>query len=67
MVLTTVLFGGQHGRGAGRDRHLVADLQGRGLVVEHDQRGIGQHLDVGDAVQRVEDEARLGFRRRAGN
>ena len=52
----------EHGRAAGRDRHLVADLQGRDLIVEHDDRRRRQHLHVGDAVQRVEDEARLGLR-----
>ena len=40
------IAGGQHGGAAGGDRYLVADLQRRDLVVDDDQRGIGQHLDV---------------------
>src|SRR5215470_5037236 len=35
--------GGQHRRAAGRDRHLVADLQRGRLVVDDDDRRIRQH------------------------
>ena len=41
------------------DGDLVADLQGRGLVVDDDQRRRRQHLHVRHAAQRVEDEARV--------
>ena len=45
------------GRLLGGDRHLVADLEPRGLVVEHQQLGRGDHVDVGDLLERVEDHA----------
>jgi len=52
---------GQHRRAAGRYRHDIADLQRRELVVDHNQRRVGEHLDTGDSMQRIQDEARLGL------
>ena len=49
---------GQNGRTSGRERHLIADLQRCRLVIEHHQRWVGKYLYVGDAVQRVENDAR---------
>ena len=51
----------QHGGAAGGYRHDVADLQRGRLVVDDDERRIGQHLDGRDRVQRVENDARLCF------
>src|SRR6202030_594227 len=48
------VVGRKHGRGAGRDRHIATDHQGRHLVVDHHQRRIRQHLGGGHGVQRVE-------------
>ena len=50
----------EHGGRAGGDRDLVADLQRRDLIVEHNNGGIGQYLHIGGVTQRVEDDARLG-------
>ena len=55
------VVGGQDGRAAGGDRYLIADLQCRDLVVDDDERGIGQNLDLGHGMQRIEDHAGLGF------
>ncbi len=43
----------------GRNRHLVADLEARRLVVEHHQLRRGDDLDVGDIGQQVEHHARV--------
>src|SRR5208282_1633741 len=41
------VVGAENGRAAGRDRDLIAHLKRRFAVVDHDQRRIGQDLDVG--------------------
>src|SRR6267378_3082487 len=52
----------QRGQGAGRDRHIAADHQGRHLVVDDDNRWIRQHLGGGHGVQGIENHIRRGFR-----
>ena len=52
----------QHRSAAGGDWHDIADLKGRRLIVDHNQGWVGQHLDAGDGVQRVQDGARLRLR-----
>src|SRR5262245_24685962 len=49
----------QHIRAAGRDRHVVADLERRGLIVDDDDGWVRQNLDTGDRVQGIENHARL--------
>ena len=52
----------QHRGAAGGDRHDVADLKRRDLIVDHNQGRVGQHLDAGDGMQRVQNCARLRLR-----
>src|SRR5262249_9135198 len=49
----------QHVRAAGGDRHVVADLERRRLIIDDDDGRIRQYLDAGDGVQRIQNEARL--------
>src|SRR5262249_165742 len=44
------------GRRLGRDRDLIADLQGRDLVVEHDERWRREDLEIRYGAQRIEDD-----------
>ena len=61
MLLTTGVSCGEHGRGPGRDRDLIADLQRGHLIIQHHERGGRQHFHVRDPAQGVEDQPRLGF------
>ena len=58
MVLTTVLFAVSTVAVPVENGTWSPTCKVAGLIVQHHQRRVGQHLDVGDAVQRIENDAR---------
>ena len=48
------------------DRHLVADLQPGGLIVQNQELRCRDHVDVRNLLERAQDDAHVGIREQGG-